>query len=62
MENDLCMRLETVMTLIRASQDVKGEAQAGVYRAARSILGDVTASLDALITASTVVAEAEDDE
>lgn len=56
------MRLETVMTLIRASQDVKGEAQAGVYRVARSILGDVTASLDALITASTVVAEAEDDE
>lgn len=49
MPNDICMKLETAMSLIRAADAVSDGARMDVYKAARSVLKDITESLEMLI-------------
>ena len=61
MSESLCMRMDTVMSLIRSAEAVSEKDKPGVYRAAKSILQGIEAELDTLITVADVVTD-EDDE
>lgn len=63
MSESLCMKMDTVMSLIRSAEAVPEKDKQGVYRAAKSILQGIEEELDTMITvADTVAAVEEDDE
>lgn len=59
--NDICMKMDTAMTLIRTADAVAEKDRPGVYRAAKSILDDIGKDLDMMITVSDVMTEEEDE-
>lgn len=61
MTNDLCMQLDTAMSLIRAAEAMSERSKADVYKAARSVMRDVMESLDKLILISPAAEEDDED-
>ena len=61
MPNDLCMKLDTARSLICAADAVSDEAKMDVYKAARSVLKDITEQLETLIKVAEPATD-EDDE
>lgn len=62
MPNDLCMKLDTARSLICAADAVGDGAKMDVYKAARSVLKDITEQLETLIKVAGPATDPEEDE
>ncbi len=60
MPNDLCMKLDTARSLICAADAVSNEARMDVYKAARSVLKDITEQLETLIKVEKPITDEDD--